>query len=1070
MDDLLTPPAGAHQPPRGRAQPAAAAAAASAASVSQFKLLRADDMLEMTVMVAGGLGTVRTADAYELHAVSEGTLTVILPPQHLMEKLLVAPPKYVFSPPTRLIYRVPAGAPPIRLSAAGVLAALPGLELVVDPALGTLDPVPELQAGVPLPAASLVRSAMAAITGDREAGEAQRVPADAYLVDQAQRSGAETAFDEIVASGVLEPLRIALPPQAARRNASAEAIGPGGPLTVNPNTVTELKLSSRLGFTPYGGAMRFVHAAAPVVHGGAVELWHTRLARLTTGGRFEEGSAAIIGLRSSEPTATNSTWASETAGVQMLSLEDRKAVIDQSRQIGRALLGRHVTLSPLGAWSDLNGFWPFAPSLLAWQQHNTMGRTQYERKVVLGSLYPFGHAAVMVSTTERSLAGDNGRFSALSSRSVITVREPFRAFGGTDSVALQWPFVSVELLTTATPEGTFKSISGSAGVIERSSSNATSRPFEFRCRAIDRGAQVVSFDMPLIFVPNNFTDFAGLNSAFAALAAQPLTPYAARLNGQRLSIAQPAPAQPPDGVARPPDGTEVVLQLARLAVSGTSNFRPLFTEMIGRVPGVEHFGAAAGNLAFRFADAYKLHGFGGANTGEVLLQIDGVPPLSLFDAADAGGLMSAMTMATTGLSRKLGPVAGSLASVALEQFDPQDFLGDLLGQMKLFGVFPLGALISAGQGLQAAPHMASKVIDGVRSQRFDWSTPLFSAGTDLIDLGAGRLKPQAGKTAQLAVNVSATVDPVSLDMRAETRCRIDNIALAMGLAGFDLVTVPIDAITFTSRDAQKPDVDVVLGDLTFGGVLAFLAEVATLVEKSGFTDLKAIDLLPDGVKTSFTLPIPAFAVGVFCLENIQFGAALDLPFSGRIPELSLNFASFDNPFTLTVLALGGRGYLGLALNTQGLVRLEGSLEFGAAVSLNLIVAKASVSVMGGIYFSIEGSDALLTGFVRVKGKLDVLSLISVSVELFLGLTYEPADQSLLGKAEIVVKIKLLFLHKTVRVPFEQRFGGSGSALRAASALPDGLTLIDGPPGFLDAMSPPGWIGATPWDVYCTAYA
>ena len=34
-------------------------------------------------------------------------------------------------------------------------------------------------------------------------------------------------------------------------------------------------------------------------------------------------------------------------------------------------------------------------------------------------------------------------------------------------------------------------------------------PFRFDCLAVDRGHRVATFDMPLLFVPNTFTDLAG---------------------------------------------------------------------------------------------------------------------------------------------------------------------------------------------------------------------------------------------------------------------------------------------------------------------------------------------------------------------------------------------------------------------------------------------------------------------------------------------------------------------------------------------------------------------------------
>ena len=76
------------------------------------------------------------------------------------------------------------------------------------------------------------------------------------------------------------------------------------------------------------------------------------------------------------------------------------------------------------------------------------------------------------------------------------------------------------------------------------------------------------------------------------------------------------------------------------------------------------------------------------------------------------------------------------------------------------------------------------------------------------------------------------------------------------------------------------------------------------------------------------------------------------------------------------------------MTSKELVSLQGALEFGASLSVNLCnVARGSVSVMGGIEFFIEGSKAMLTGYLRVRGEVQVLGLISVCIESTLYLTY-----------------------------------------------------------------------------------
>jgi hypothetical protein len=311
-------------------------------------------------------------------------------------------------------------------------------------------------------------------------------------------------------------------------------------------------------------------------------------------------------------------------------------------------------------------------------------------------------------------------------------------------------------------------------------------------------------------------------------------------------------------------------------------------------------------------------------------------------------------------------------------------------------------------------------------------------------------------------------------MHASTTCAISNVEAAIVMAGTELVVVPLESITFKAANGQAPDVKVAIGDIGFGGALRYVRKLTKLIDRAGFMNANAIELLPDGVRTSFNLPVPGIGFGIFVLENINFGARFDLPFSGRVPELAVNFSTFENPFRLTALGIGGGGFVELSVDLQGQLSLAAALEFGAAVSLNLGIAKASVSIMGGLYFVLQDGDCTITGYLRLNGRCEILGIASVSVDLYVGLTYIPNENAVLGEAEIGAKVRLLFFKKTFRIPFKKKFGGSGDSAQRALAAPDsaapGFAGASGPPGFAEAMDPAGWIGERPWDSYCLAFA
>jgi len=125
-----------------------------------------------------------------------------------------------------------------------------------------------------------------------------------------------------------------------------------------------------------------------------------------------------------------------------------------------------------------------------------------------------------------------------------------------------------------------------------------------------------------------------------------------------------------------------------------------------------------------------------------------------------------------------------------------------------------------------------------------------------------------------------------------------------------------------------------------------------------------------------------------------------------------------------------------------------SLEFGAAVSIDLGVASGGVSIMAGIYFSLQtvpSNQVQLTGFLRADGNLSVLGIISLSMEFYLGFTYLDPGQAY-GTATVTVSISVLFFSTTVSATMTKTIGGGSD------------------PDFAQAIS------AADWDTYCEAFA
>lgn len=273
------------------------------------------------------------------------------------------------------------------------------------------------------------------------------------------------------------------------------------------------------------------------------------------------------------------------------------------------------------------------------------------------------------------------------------------------------------------------------------------------------------------------------------------------------------------------------------------------------------------------------------------------------------------------------------------------------------------------------------------------------------------------------------------------------------LPGTPLVRIPFDHMSFKAGSAGKPEVDVVLGEIEFLGLLGFVETLKDMIPFDGFSDPPYLDVTPEGLTAGFSLALPSVAIGVFTLSNISLSADVEVPFLGKAVTVGFGFCSRERPFTLAVAFLGGGGWFLLRLSPDGLDVLEVGLEAGATLSVDFGVASGSISAMIGIYIRLEGNDGSLTAYFRLRGEVDVLGLISASIELYLALTYDFDTGKLVGRARITVEVDVLVFSGSVSIECERRFAGSNGDPTLEQVL---AVEADGTSG--------------PWSAYCSAFA
>ncbi len=369
----------------------------------------------------------------------------------------------------------------------------------------------------------------------------------------------------------------------------------------------------------------------------------------------------------------------------------------------------------------------------------------------------------------------------------------------------------------------------------------------------------------------------------------------------------------------------------------------------------------------------------------------------------------------------------------------------------------LGEYAGTAQGIVESANqlLSGTTLPETVNAKLNWSTdllpwPSLDAALFLPDGGKGKL--------DLHVEIQA---PTTADKEPTTTvaCSISPFSLRL-LGDVPFITLKITAMEFTVVAGRKPDVNVVIADkdgVVFGGPLSFVNTLSTVIPFDGFSDPPYVDVDAQGITAGFDLALPDLCIGVLSLCNISLGAKALVPFIGDSLDFTFSFCSRENPFRLTVWLFGGGGFFAITITPERCRMLEASFEFGAAVALDFGVASGSIECMAGIYFKLEfndpdGDDSELAGYFRLRGEVDVLGLISASIELYLELSYEPPSGKATGKASLSIEVEVLFLSFSVEISCEKKFKGS-----------------NGDPKFDVVMGRQSG-GTRAWDDYCNAFA
>jgi hypothetical protein len=396
-----------------------------------------------------------------------------------------------------------------------------------------------------------------------------------------------------------------------------------------------------------------------------------------------------------------------------------------------------------------------------------------------------------------------------------------------------------------------------------------------------------------------------------------------------------------------------------------------------------------------------------------------------------------------------GDVSGA-GGLANGQFNPSDFFGSAFSAAKLFGGVLLTDILKLA-GLGDVPSITRSKLPDKIVINFNWST------TQLQSDPLGLFVPSGinGGTASLTITATITINiPLNGTPSAPTY-DIEGDLSTFQINMFEFIIIGFDDFTFSAKTGKKVDVNPTISNngIVFGGPLTFINELKNFIPDTGFGDPPILDVEPTGVTAGYKLAIPSIGIGVFALEHISLTAELTIPFTGKPIRFRFAFCEKEHPFTLSVSIFGGGGYFGIALGIDGVESLEAALEFGGNFSFDIGIASGGVHLMAGIYFKWENKATTLTAYIRLGGSVDVLGLISISVEFYLALSY-CSDGTLSGEASLKVDIHILFfsvsvtlsVHKTItkgsgvgHVGLIANAGETGAAPTVVDLIPDQAT-------------------------------
>lgn len=369
-------------------------------------------------------------------------------------------------------------------------------------------------------------------------------------------------------------------------------------------------------------------------------------------------------------------------------------------------------------------------------------------------------------------------------------------------------------------------------------------------------------------------------------------------------------------------------------------------------------------------------------------------------------------LAAVNVAADLGRYADAISGYISGTVQAGNAIAKAIGEIQ-DGVAQIKALIR--EALAAVPHEITL--------HYDWSPELQSAPQDSPIF----VNEYDGESATCDFHVTITKKVLTPDggvdnspPEADASCVLRNFSIVL-IPSLPMMTVGFEEISFTSHNGGSPVVNVKFGGVELSSDLSFVSALEAYFDPdSGFY----IDPQPSRLTVGYGLPIPDLTVGAMSIVQLSFNTAVVLPFEGGETRARFAVSERNHPFLIAVTIYGGGGFFAIEASPSGIKAIEASFEFGGIAALSVAgLASGIAYVMAGIYFRDDNGDVTLTGFFDAGGNFDVIGMIQINIDFYLGLTYHNGNAY--GEVIVTVEIGFTFFSITVQLRQTKTIAGSG---------------------------------------------